>query len=72
MSKKNKPEVKDVAIDADHIMYRLNLSNQDGLGGSVIGSKKVDLTKYKEHFQRIVDDYVTIAEVESIAYNYTW
>jgi len=64
-------DYRDVCIDSDHILYSVTESNdyKGNLGGRGIG--KIDLTPYKEHFKRIVDDYVTTAEIESICYGWT-
>lgn len=67
--KKNK--VRDIIIDADHIAFNVTESKEhkDGLGGFAVG--KLNMTPYKEHFKRIVEDYIQTAEVESICYNWT-
>ena len=65
---------RDIVIDADHILFNVTESKtyKDGLDGEEVG--KVDLNPYKRHFESIVENYVTIAEVESIAYGWkkTW
>ena len=76
--KKNK--VRDIVIDADHILYLVTESQRykEGFDGDVEDecddfgeAPKVSLKKYKQHFKDIVDDYVTTAEVESICYKWT-
>lgn len=64
-------ETRDIVIDGDHILYKVTESQlyKNGLGGKAIG-EKLDMTQYKEHFMRIVEDYVLTAEVESICYKW--
>ncbi len=64
-------KTRDVTIDADHILFFVAESQQykTELGGRSLG--KIDMTPYKEHFMRVIEDYVTTAEVESIAYGWT-
>ena len=79
MSKKKK--LKDVVIDADHIAFFVAKSNTYKTGfekcddedecGLVEKVEEIDLTDMISHFKSIVQDYVTTAEVESIAYNWT-
>lgn len=66
-------KVRDIVIDADHILFFVAEANvyKSELGGKSISKKKESLNKYKEHFKKIIADYVTTAEVESIAYNWT-
>ncbi len=64
-------KTRDLIIDADHILFSVTESKayKDGLDGERVG--KIDLKPYKEHFKSIVAEYILIAEVESIAYNWT-
>lgn len=78
----NFDDYRDVVVDSDHILYNVTESKQYKCGfeddvedfgdaddwGS---TPKVSLKPYKEHFKRIVEDYITTAEVESICYNWT-
>ena len=64
-------EVKDIVIDADHVAFNVADSkthSDGGVGGEIVG--KIDMKPYIRHFKAIIDDYVTTAEVESIAYGY--
>jgi len=71
--------VRDVYIDADHILHNVTNSKTYDTGfeeqeGSYedFGSSKVklDLKPYKKHFEAIIEDYITTAEVESICYDW--
>ncbi|WBC28507.1 RNaseH [Thiohalocapsa phage LS06-2018-MD03] len=69
-----KRKIRDVVIDADHILYRVvhSKAHSSEIGGSSLSdSGEDDLEPYKEHFKQIVEDYITIAEVESIFYKWT-
>lgn len=81
MSKKNK-KVKDVVIDADHILYTAFFGDNYKFEGEVedtpiddgedFGVKpKFDLEPYKVKVRDIIQSYVDIAEIESIAYKWT-
>lgn len=64
---------KDIIIDGDiiiHLVCNSRAYQSDLDGCSLRGSKKEDLTKYKDHYKQIVRDWVTIAEVESICYGW--
>lgn len=67
-----KKKTRDIIIDADHLLFRVTESQayKNGLSGKSIGAKKPDLTIYKEHFKRLVDEYVQTAEIESICYRW--
>ena len=79
----SKPKVKDIIIDADHIAFFVaesniykdaidDLSSDDFDESDDFGvPAKIDLKPYKKHFKRIIEDYVTTAEVESICYGWT-
>jgi len=65
---------RDIVIDADHILFMVTESQEykAGLdGGRELDDVVVKLKPYKEHFKRIVADYVATAEVESIAHDWT-
>jgi len=73
-------KTRDVYIDADHILHNVTNSKtydtgfetQEDVSYDDFGSGKVKLhlTPYKNHFDAIVEDYVTTAEVESICYDW--
>jgi len=75
---------RDIVIDADHILYLVAFSKDYNDGFDEVDSDseadfvgfgeetvEIDLTPYKKHFKAIIEDYITTAEVESIAYNWT-
>lgn len=70
MSKKT----KDVIIDADHILFYVTEANKYnsklGEDSVALNDEKIDLKPYKKHFKSIVDEYVKIAETESIFYGW--
>jgi 5'-3' exonuclease len=63
---------KDIIIDADHIAFFVAESKtyKNSLGGKLV-NEKVDMKPYKEHFKEIIQEYIEIAEVESIAHDWT-
>jgi len=73
-------KTKNIYIDADHIVYFVAYSNKHMSGfeksdkvtdGDDFGiTVKESLKPYKKHFKEIVNEYIKIAEVESIAYNW--
>ncbi len=65
-------KIRDIIIDADHIAFNVADSkvHDDGGVGGVSLDEKIDMKPFKKHFKRIIDEYVTIAEVESIAYGW--
>lgn len=71
-----KKMLKDVVIDADHILYDVASEPSKGfvnsLGGKSIKVRdgKAELKKLKKAFMARVDEYTKIAEVESIAYKW--
>lgn len=69
-----KQKTRDIVIDADHIFFSVcdsKLHKSELTDGVPLSGKgKVSLKPYKEHFKRIIDDYVTTAEVESICYKW--
>jgi 5'-3' exonuclease len=79
MSKKNKKQkVRDIVIDADHILHFVCFSNKYKDGFEVVedegdfGEKvKINIDAQIKHLESIISDYVLIAEVESICYGWT-
>jgi 5'-3' exonuclease len=73
--------IRDLIIDADHILFLVCFSKTYDNGFEDIDSgesyddfgktPKLDLTPYKKHFKAIINDYIETAEVESIAYGWT-
>lgn len=72
-------KTRDLIIDADHILFlvahsktyqsgfdNVDYDEDDDWGADV----KLDMKPYKNHFKAIIEDYITTAEVESIAYNW--
>ena len=72
-----KREVKDVAIDADHILYNIASEPSKAFTSSLAGKSlkvtdgKAEMKKLKDAFKDNVNEYRKLAEVESIAHNYT-
>ena len=72
-----KIKTKDVYIDADHILYEIASppakAFKSSLGGKSLKQTdaKGDLKKLKRAFKDRVDEYTKIAEVQSIAYDWT-
>ncbi len=71
---------RDIIIDADHIVYLVAKSKtyKSGFGAEDEDydcdwgeEAELDIEPYKRHFKAIIAEYVLIAEVESIAYNWT-
>lgn len=77
MSKKQKEDIKDIVIDADHILFSVTESKQykdgfedDDCGKALDDEENLDMKLYKDHFKRIVDEYVLTAEVEAFIYGW--
>ncbi len=73
-------KVKDVYVDADHLVYMVaySQSNKSGFAGKYNGGftgkkrkGKIDITRQKHHFQTLVDEYLEIAQTESVFHKWT-
>ena len=66
-------DYRDVVIDSDHILFSVTESKQyksDFDNACDLEDDEFDFKTYKKHFMKIVEDYVTTAEVESICYKW--
>ena len=70
-------KVRDIVIDADHILFLVTESTADKFKDNVDEEHddfgvvpEFSLKPYKEHFKSIIEEYVKIVEVESIFYKW--